>query len=283
MCTKLNAVLVVIASLLAASSVRGAELITFQLTGTVTYLGDAANHLGGAVEVGDEFAVTLTYDLETEPVIGDPPSYATYPHPDGGLGKLDVSVSGLNFMTDSDFFVRVFNDYGSYDEILARGYCPAPAFLPEDFDRNIVAVRFRDETATTLSSLSLPTELSMEGWSDTVLVVRLENAYHDMITISGPIEDAQVVPTPPSLLIRALIDEVRRVNEANGIESNSLDAKLNNSLDALMAENADQRSDVVNKIESFINAVAAQSGKKISVEEADYLIAKALVIIDVMQ
>ncbi len=44
--------------------------------------------------------------------------------------------------------------------------------------------------------------------------------------------------------------------------SNALDAKLQNALDALVAKNAGQRQDAINKMQAFINAPEAKQAKE---------------------
>jgi hypothetical protein len=83
--------------------------------------------------------------------------------------------------------------------------------------------------------------------------------------------------TPGEMLVD-LIEDVESINLDNGISS-SLDAKLENAVDAFLADNAEQREDAVNKLEAFIKSVEAQKGKKISEDEADYLVESANKII----
>ena len=86
-------------------------------------------------------------------------------------------------------------------------------------------------------------------------------------------------PTKP---IEDLIEDIENMNLQQGID-NSLDAKLEASLDALDALNSEQRNDAVNKLCAFMNAVEAQRGNKLTEEQADYLIAEAQRIIDLIQ
>jgi probable HAF family extracellular repeat protein len=86
------------------------------------------------------------------------------------------------------------------------------------------------------------------------------------------------IDKPPEELLEDLIATVDEVNTTNGIDNN-LDSKLDSAVDAFLAENADEREDVINKLLSFIKAVEAQRGKKISDAEADELIAAAEEII----
>ena len=71
------------------------------------------------------------------------------------------------------------------------------------------------------------------------------------------------------------------MNLQRGID-NSLDAKLSNALASLEAFNAEKRNDTINKLYAFINEVEAQRGNKITNEQADLLIAKALAIIELL-
>jgi len=99
-------------------------------------------------------------------------------------------------------------------------------------------------------------------------------------TFAGGQDNYPLMPTPERA-IENLIDKVAELNGEYGI-SNSLDAKLQNALDALTAKNAGQRQDAINKMQAFINAVEAQSGNKIPVEIADELIADANYIISLL-
>ena len=77
--------------------------------------------------------------------------------------------------------------------------------------------------------------------------------------------------TTPAEGICELIKLVESFNLQRGIE-NSLDAKLQNARAALVAANAGQRQDAINKMQAFINEVEAQRGKWLTDEQADALI-----------
>lgn len=91
-----------------------------------------------------------------------------------------------------------------------------------------------------------------------------------------------IVVQAPARAIDDLMTIVEEMNLAQGI-TNSLDSKLQNASAALTAENADNRDDVINKLQAFINATQAQSGNQLTVEQADQLIAAANRIIAVIQ
>ena len=81
--------------------------------------------------------------------------------------------------------------------------------------------------------------------------------------------------------VENLIETVETMNLQAGIE-NSLDSKLQNIQDSIEALNADLRNDAINKLEAFINSVEAQRDQKISNEQADYLVAEAQKIIEMI-
>jgi DNA-binding beta-propeller fold protein YncE len=86
----------------------------------------------------------------------------------------------------------------------------------------------------------------------------------------------------PVELLQALIGDVVELDLKQGIAT-SLDAKLQNAIEAIDAANADQRQDAVNKLEAFKNAVEAQRGVHIGEGDADDLIDAADAIIALLQ
>jgi probable HAF family extracellular repeat protein len=82
-------------------------------------------------------------------------------------------------------------------------------------------------------------------------------------------------------LLDDLIQLVRSFNLQRGIE-NSLDAKLQNTQDALTAARSGNLSRACNSMSSFINAALAQSGKALTSDQADQLVAAARQIMAVL-
>jgi len=82
----------------------------------------------------------------------------------------------------------------------------------------------------------------------------------------------------PAQATQSLIDIIQTFNLQQGIE-NSLDAKLQSAINALNAQNADNRQDTINKLNAFISAAQAQSGNKLTVDQANTLIQQAQEII----
>ncbi|MCK4752481.1 MAG: hypothetical protein KAS75_03470 [Planctomycetes bacterium] len=91
--------------------------------------------------------------------------------------------------------------------------------------------------------------------------------------VAGPVE--------PVELTDELAEDVFELNLPKGL-SNSLLAKLDNAIKLLEDDNDNNDAAAVNLIQAFINAVNAQSGKKISETDADNLIAAAQQIIDLL-
>jgi len=88
----------------------------------------------------------------------------------------------------------------------------------------------------------------------------------------------EVQPLGPDELLLDLIDYIDELN-LHGGTTNSLLAKLEAALEKLEDSND---ATAVNLLEAFINAVEAQSGKKISEADADELIAAAEEIIELL-
>ncbi|MCW4034052.1 MAG: right-handed parallel beta-helix repeat-containing protein [Candidatus Bathyarchaeota archaeon] len=92
-----------------------------------------------------------------------------------------------------------------------------------------------------------------------------------------PLVEPWTAPTPEQA-IQQLIDDVKAMNLHHGIE-NSLIKKLEHALSFL---EANRTHNAVNKLNAFINQVEAQRGKKITNEQADYLVSEAQKIINLI-
>ena len=95
-----------------------------------------------------------------------------------------------------------------------------------------------------------------------------------MVRLGGGIffkERDNILPVSPEQTISNLIDDITSLNLQNGIE-NSLDSKLNATTGALQDIDENNNVAAINALQSFINAVKAQSGKKISESNTQALI-----------
>ena len=75
-------------------------------------------------------------------------------------------------------------------------------------------------------------------------------------------------------MINVVINLVQSFNLADGI-ANSLDVKLQAAKNALAVSNANDVTTACNQIGAFIAAVQSQSGKMLTVDQANQLIAAA--------
>ena len=85
-----------------------------------------------------------------------------------------------------------------------------------------------------------------------------------------------IIVQSPVEAIENLIDDVLDMELPTSIET-ALLSKLNNAINFL---NSNQPDAAISQLEEFINKVEAQRGKKITEEQADYLVGKAQAIID---
>ncbi|MFQ5664504.1 MAG: PKD domain-containing protein [Terriglobia bacterium] len=94
-------------------------------------------------------------------------------------------------------------------------------------------------------------------------------------------DTATVTVLTVSQALQELSDLVVSFNLKQGI-ANSLDAKLQNALEALEAANAGLRQDASNKLMAFINGVEAQRDKELTSAQADALIGEVMRILAVL-
>ena len=89
------------------------------------------------------------------------------------------------------------------------------------------------------------------------------------------------VNTDPIEAIAILALMVVDMNLQQGI-NNSLDSKLDNAFNALDDANANNDQSACNVLGSFVNAVEAQRGKKITDDQADALVERANAITNII-
>lgn len=118
------------------------------------------------------------------------------------------------------------------------------------------------------------------SWSDCTTNI---DTLNDIIygSVSSLSTFAVVQNSSPQVLVEQVIAQVESLDLEQGIE-NSLNSKLESALKVLDDFNDNNDVAAINSLESFINAVEAQRGKKISEEDADALIEAALDIIELL-
>lgn len=107
------------------------------------------------------------------------------------------------------------------------------------------------------------------GTYDVTLTVTDDKGLTDSITVS-------LIVTSPSEEVESLIDDIEAMDLHQGLE-NSLTQKLMNVLQSI---GYGWINDAINQLNAFINQVEAQRGKKLTEEQADYLVGGAQSIID---
>jgi hypothetical protein len=116
-------------------------------------------------------------------------------------------------------------------------------------------------------------------------VIHIENCVPVDVTSSRDFASrticASVTSLSPFVIVKGATDQLthlirlaRSFNLQRGIE-NSLDAKLQDAQDALTAVRAGNRSSACNSMAAFINEAQAQSGRALTVAQANQLIAAA--------
>lgn len=229
----------------------------------------------------------------------------------------NVGLQGM--VGSTTFLDSVFEDYGPDDGFVGgsvfvdQGITPPPIVI--SFDDSVLGsfpthvgvvvtdlqvyptvITVADVTVTAYDSGGLPlgavtdpnfgdsntlggtAEDRFFGFAGSVGIAKIEITSTKLLQIELDHIQFGTIKVAPDELLQELILTVADINLANGM-SNSLDKKLENALDALLSENADDRHDAVNKLFAFINSVEAQRGKEISDTDADLLVDLALEVI----
>lgn len=179
-----------------------------------------------------------------------------------GLGTLETQSPGRLWLSDG----------ATDDNVWVRDGQVAFAGVANSLNISILIPK-------TTFALSQPAIPPLFDTTNAVAVIGTNNGPNYSF-LTGPDDTVTAVLTAstPEELLMELIEYVSDLNLAHGIE-NSLDSKLQNALDALLAANAGDREDAVRKLEAFINAVEAQAGNQINEVDAAFLIAVAEEII----
>jgi hypothetical protein len=107
-------------------------------------------------------------------------------------------------------------------------------------------------------------------WNKALTATEIQNHYLGGLEGKGYFTD-------PTEAIQDLFNDIQNLEELPDGAETSLLSKLNSALEAI--DNGNENA-AINILNAFINMVAAQSGKKLTVEEADQLIAAAEDILD---
>lgn len=189
--------------------------------------------------------------------------------PDPGLNTVEVTAAGITASVTFEATGEIWNvpPYAIVDapqkgivgeELYFDG---SPSF---DLDGEIVSYEWDFGDATPIESVGSGMIASHAYYTPGIYVVTLTvfDDYGD--EGSGT---AEVVIETPSEATDDLIVYIDDLNLPEGFE-NSLMASLQSAVDALNSGNYEAAE---GKLSSFINSVMAQAGKKLSMEEAEYL------------
>ena len=201
----------------------------------------------------DEFQYVYLAGNTDVPILGGPPS----------VGGSDVWVAAVQFDItgfDVDYISPVLRYGGAGDDTLgAMAVTTMPGF------------------EKTIKALKVYVGMNTDS--------RFEAVFGACTTqsVGGTGTDPTIVELKtPAGMIAELIAKVEAMNLHQGIE-NSLDVKLENGVKSLESVKAGDRQDAANKLQAFVNECVAQTGKKLTMEQADELITDADAIIAVLQ
>lgn len=268
-----------VAIVIVTGTAQGDELVTYSWSGTIEK-HTSTDDPWDVGESGKPFTISVTLlssASDTHPTFAVAPYVAK---------SAELTVDGVPALLRSDIF-------GSPASLTFEDNISLPnqpivdfVYINAEFELNEVALGISSVVRLDPSTFALSNDAPLPIFPNgTIAFTRVQNqsatnGYRWVVLAGTPYT---VTVTSLSVLehIENLVLLIDDVNIANGI-ANALDAKLENILDAWVAENADVREDVINKLGAFINAVEAQRGNKITNADADDLVDAALHIIDLI-
>lgn len=230
---------------------KGAPFAAVPVTFTVTAGGGSLVSVDSATDADGLARATL--------ILGPTP----------GLNTVEVTAAGITASVTFEATGELWNipPYAIVDapqegivgeELYFDG---SPSF---DFDGEIVSYEWDFGDATPIESVGSGMIASHAYYTSGIYVVTLTvfDDYGDEGSVT-----AEVVIKTPSEATDDLIVYIDDLNLPEGLE-NSLRASLQSAIDALNSGNYEAAE---GKLNSFINSVTAQAGKKLSMDEAEYL------------
>jgi len=295
--TALSAILICPLLLIAGSDRAYASppTATIHFRAIVDFVFDPDNVLGEKVQVGDEIEGSYTFDttkLDTRPDILDAGIYEYQNSPGefewtAQIGELTWTAIDIDPTPENaDSRISVYDNFGAAQHDGYRldvkgvddfGDC-GPDFHLTDVTMNLSTYDLNTITSLDLPR-TLPDPLHFEAANQLILWINCSNYFYE---IRAHLTELTTEPIPepkgPIELLNDLIADVLEVNLSGGIQ-NSFDQKLEGALRSLDDLNQHNNVAAVNALNAFINAVNAQKGNQISIENADDLIAAAQIII----
>jgi len=124
-------------------------MITFQFGGVIDVVDDPDNVLEGAVQAGNTFSGSYTFDPDTPDSYPDDPEFGVYEN-----ASLTVSLGNLTLVSQAnDNNLIAVTDRPSYDRFVMGSY----GFQSAGFSIHELDLSLYDSTATAFDSDALPT------------------------------------------------------------------------------------------------------------------------------
>jgi hypothetical protein len=266
--------LVALVVLLLGTSTSQAEIKTFEAVGVVDYI---SCNLWPITEcttlpfaLGDEFRMVYTFDTTAPDYFPDESYRGLY---NEAILSMEVNVGDYcasfssGVMDTQDNYPGRIDNYSTYAVSQDCVDCDSVAEVPFHHVRYSLV----DSTSNIITSdamLSTPLDLANFSYVGSYIFFHYDATRQ--FRVHSTRTDLREFKTIPQML-SDLVQKVLQSNVKNGI-SNSLDSKLDTTLGAMDDSNEQNNIAVINSLEAFINAVLAQNGKHIDVEEADMLI-----------
>ena len=261
--------------LLALLVILGCGQIAYGQAATYSFEGVLNQGGFGSLPDGAPFIGTFTYGQSQVDVLPERPFVGHYLG-----GSVSISIGAGTATTIDPGDTKVFDNSpflspaGSDAFTMDAGSGGVSGTLGGLAIRRLI-VGLGDWDGTVFSSDSLPfATLSLADFESARIIIESTSGSGR----DGFITTLSLNPITSESLLSELLGEVIEMNLNAGI-SNSLDAKINVVMDALDDVNANNDIAAINALDSFINAVEAQRGNKLTDAEADKLVATAQLII----
>lgn len=256
---------------LSVEVLEGRALLTtlaFEFSGPVSLLQGG----GPNIPIGAEVTGYVAFESNT-PDATPGGSLGTY---EGAIvdASIEVADQAWFLTTPGTSLIQVGDNFPGVGDAIAFSFNYIGTDMPTS---GFAVVGFSDTSQQALDS----TALTMPGFAEFSVAYVEVTGFNE----GGGRLVASLIEAEPVLLVDAVIvdmlEEIESIELRGGLE-NALTAKLDNVLGSWSADNADQRKDLVNKIEAFINSVEAQRDKAIDDADADSLTEQAWDLIETL-
>lgn len=195
--------------LLSLSSPALAELLEFEIAGTIDFVNDPDADIS-SVTVGTPFNGIFRYDDSTAELFGGvDATFGTY-SPTAPFQTVSFEAGGLTFANSSNApaDITTVNDFadpffGLSDQMSVFGF-----FADTPADTSIVPTEIGLSMVTTntsvLPDISLPSSLDLSDWGAAIVFFSAESSTGQLLEFTGAIESLSLVPEPGTLSLLSL-------------------------------------------------------------------------------